>query len=1181
MSERQHFIDAILSSMSIEEMIGQLISTAAGEGPATGANAGPGSHQISKKIENGEIGFILGPKKLETTRAFQDAAMDRRKGHRPIPLAFAEDVIHGHKTGFPINLALAGMFDAKRLEQLVRIWAIESTAIGIDIAFAPVADKSNPHHGRIAETSGEPVLLRSVMSAAQVRGFQTDDLARNDAMASIGKHPYGYQEPKIDYSGARIPAEEFNNDHRVPFDEMRKAGVRGLMVSFNTLNGIPMHAHGEAMADLRDNNADYETVIFADFAGIEQLEAHGLGTAEACTVRGLMSGVDVDLMSNNFLKYLPHLAQAGYQFEDAGLNYSAQQIRDRIKEACGRVLGLKYDLGLFKDPYLRINQDRAVNNVMTPEHLNLARQAAADTCILFKNQLGHNNQTPLPLQSGQKIALIGPLAAGDEARANMTGTWAVATDAEKCVTPMEGLQEVLGPQAVIYYAKGANIVNDPDLAARLNVHNQHYPCVKIEGCAPEDLKLHMTIEEKEALAQKISKKLIRQAINAARKADVIIACVGEAKEHSGESSSRMDIDLPGTQLDLLKALKELSIKENKPLIVVTFSGRPLAEPWIKRNADAHLHAWFGGTQAGLGLADILTGQSNPLAKSPVTWPKHSYQEISYNDLPGGRPQKSESTRVAGDNELDEDGDPAFTKFECGALDLPTIHKPLYYLGEGQSYTTYEYAAPQVNLKHLRGDDDAVEITVSVTNVGDHDGRETVFLFAHDPVSSRSQPSKNLIRFQQIELKGHARDEAGNIIQSGETKDITFRVNVKDLEFSVAKEMFDKTKIWEPGEFIFMTGPSANPKDLQSVSVDWRKAPKNNQETTVSNAYKTQFTKTEKLSDEELMDKVQRASIRYFTDKAHSSGMPFERTDPEAYGGAPLIPMGGTGFAIQNILVGAHRGWVSPEAALAQIERMVDFLEQVPKYHGAFSHFYHAETKQTFELFPKDNGGDILETALLMTGLLCAREYFSGNDESSTRLRSRIDALWHAVEWDWYTNNEDVLYWHWSEEHDFGNKHEITGYNEGLGLYTLAAASPTHPISPSVYHNGWSKSQDCFKGGEREHYGIKLPLGPAHLKGGPLFFELFNFMGLDPKGLSDAHANYAEQARAHVLIDRAYCEDNPRRFQDYSHKLFGLTECDTPDGYRACSPGNDDGTIAPYASIASMQFTPEESMAALI
>jgi hypothetical protein len=335
-----------------------------------------------------------------------------------------------------------------------------------------------------------------------------------------------------------------------------------------------------------------------------------------------------------------------------------------------------------------------------------------------------------------------------------------------------------------------------------------------------------------------------------------------------------------------------------------------------------------------------------------------------------------------------------------------------------------------------------------------------------------------------------------------------------------------------------------------------------------------------LSDEELMDKVQRASIRYFTDKAHSSGMPFERTDPEAYGGAPLIPMGGTGFAIQNILVGAHRGWVSPEAALAQIERMVDFLEQVPKYHGAFSHFYHAETKQTFELFPKDNGGDILETALLMTGLLCAREYFSGNDESSTRLRSRIDALWHAVEWDWYTNNEDVLYWHWSEEHDFGNKHEITGYNEGLGLYTLAAASPTHPISPSVYHNGWSKSQDCFKGGEREHYGIKLPLGPAHLKGGPLFFELFNFMGLDPKGLSDAHANYAEQARAHVLIDRAYCEDNPRRFQDYSHKLFGLTECDTPDGYRACSPGNDDGTIAPYASIASMQFTPEESMVAL-
>ena len=1059
------------------------------------------------------------------------------------------------------------------------MWAVEATGIGINIAFAPVADKPNPHHGRIAETSGEPVLLRSLMTAAQVRGFQTDNLASPGAMAAVGKHPYGYQEAKIDYQGARIPAEEFNNEHRPPFDEMRKAGVRGFMTSFNTLNGIPMHAYGEAIEDLRDKNDDYETVIFADFAGIEQLEAHGLGPPEACTVRGLMSGVDVDLMSDNFLKFLPRLAETGYKFEDAGLDYTAQQIRDRVRQACGRVLGLKYDMGLFKDPYLRINNSRA-NNIMTPEHLQLARQAAADVCILFKNEQGNNNQKPLPLRPGQKIALIGPLAAGDEARANMPGTWAVSTDPQKCVTPMEGLQEVLGPTAVINYAKGANIVNDPDLAARLNVHNPNYPCVKIDGCAPEDLKPNMTAEEKESLAQNINEKLISQAVDVAHKSDVIVACVGEAKEHSGESSTRMDIGLPGTQLDLLKALKEVSIKENKPLVVVTFSGRPLAEPWIKRNADAHLHAWFGGTEAGLGLADILTGAVNPLAKSPVTWPKHSYQEIGYNDLPGGRPQKSNSVRVNGDSELDEDGDPAFTKFEAGALDLPTVRKPLYYLGDGGSFTTYKYSAPKVNHTNLRGDDDVAEITVSVTNTGDRDGKETAFLFVRDPVSSRSQPSKNLIRFEQVELKGNVRDGEGNIVQSGETKDITFKVKVKDLEFSVAKEMFDKTKIWEPGEFIFMTGPSANPKDLQSVSVDWRKTPKTGNETTVSDGYRTQSSKTEKLSDEELLDKVQRASVLYFTEKAHSSGMPFERTDPDAYGGRSLISIGGAGFAIQNILIGAHRGWVKPEAALGQIERMVDFLERVPKYHGAFSHFYDADTEQTFELFPKDNGGDILETSLLMTGLLCAREYFSDGDENSVKLRSRINALWEGVEWDWYTNNEDVLYWHWSKEHGFGNKHQITGYNEGLGLYTMAASSPTHPISPSVYHNGWTKSKDWFKAGEREHYGIKLPLGPANLKGGPLFFEIFNFMGLDPHGLSDEYADYAEQARAHVLIDRAYCEANPNKFEGYSKNLFGLTECDTPDGYRACSPGNDNGTIAPYASIASMQFSPKESMAAL-
>lgn len=1155
MSDKQTFISNTLDQMTTNEMIGQLMTLGSVDGVMWGPAASPDSQDMARMIEAGEVGFIMAPKRLDTTRSFQDAAMNRRAEGRPrIPLAFIEDVIHGNVTGFPINIAQAGSWDPQLVEDLARASIVEGTSIGLDVNFAPVADNANPHIGRIAETSGEPLVLRSAMSVAQVKGFQTDNLASPVAMAAVGKHLIGYQQNKIDYRGASVGPEEFNDEERPTFDAMLAAGLRGVMASFNTLNGIPMHANGEIIADFRKRNGDSKTIVYADFTGIEELEKHGLGTPEACTIRGLMEGVDVDLCSKRFMQYLPNAAQNGFVYEDAGMNYTAEQIRGRIREACGHVLEVKYDLGLFHDPYLRMKRNPE-DVRMTPENLALSRRAAAETAILFTNKANHAGEKALPLKPGQKIALLGPFAAGNDARANYQGTWAVSTDPAKTLTLIDGLYEVLGKDAEINFQKCVDPLSDPNQVARANVHNRHYPTALIDQRSPEQMRAQA-----------------KEAIDKSEK--VVFAC-GEPKEWTGESSTRMELGLPGDQQAVMEEMHAYAKAQGKQFIVVTFSGRPLVVPWIKQNADAHVHAWFGGTMAGLGLADVLTGKVNPSAKSPVTWPKHSVQEIRYNDLTGGRPMSPNSGRIAGDNEVDADGDTAFAKFQSGALDVPTVHKPLYYVGEGNDYNTYTYSEPRVNKTDLRGEGEYVEVSVSITNHGAYDGKPVAMLFMRDPVSSRSQPQKELLRFEKIDLA------------PGATRDVTFKVGVEDLEFSVAKTLLDKTKKWEPGEFIFMTGPSANPYDLETVSIDWRREfgaepPRPPQEllkTTVSDSYVKAPFIASKLTDDELMDLVQQKAILRFTEGAHpETGMAIERTDPNAYGGIPLLATGGTGFGIQAIIVGVSRGWVDRNDALDQLHRITDYLEEAPKFNGAFPHFYNARTNGVYSMFRMDTGADIVETSFLMNGLLAARQFFSGANEQESMLRDKINTLWENVDWNHHTKNgaENMLFWHWSPEHEFGTNARIRGFNECMITYIMAASSPTHPISPDAYHQGWTENWD-------KRYKT-LPDGkPDLLVPAPAFFEAFNFSGVDPRGLSDTYADdYFDLSRARLLQQREWAIKNPLGFKGYGENFWGFSESDGPTEYHACAPSldRDRGTVAPYAVACAMPFAPEEAMAAM-
>lgn len=329
-----------------------------------------------------------------------------------------------------------------------------------------------------------------------------------------------------------------------------------------------------------------------------------------------------------------------------------------------------------------------------------------------------------------------------------------------------------------------------------------------------------------------------------------------------------------------------------------------------------------------------------------------------------------------------------------------------------------------------------------------------------------------------------------------------------------------------------------------------------------------------MSDEELLDLVQSQTLKYFWEHGHPvSGMARERTTS-----GNTVTTGGTGFGVMAIIVGSHRGFIERDAAAERVLKIADFLEtKCTSYHGAYSHWINGQTGATIAFSLKDDGADIVETSLLFEGLLTAREYFDGNGGVETELRERITRLWEAIEWDWFQRGgEETLYWHWSPKYGWEMNMGVTGWNESLITYLLAASSPTYPIEKRVYDIGWTRD-GAFTNGNT-YNGIMLPLGPAY--GGPLFFAHYSFLGLNPKLITDQYTDYWEQVKSHTLINRAYCIQNPKGYKGYSADCWGLTACDGDKGYSAHSPTNDRGVIAPTAALSSMPYTPEESMQAL-
>lgn len=548
------FVDALMAKMTVEEKLGQLNQPA-----GVGANTGPAAMAGSEdQIRRGEIGSYLGTQGAVLTCRLQRIAVEESR--LKIPLMFGFDVIHGHRTVFPVPLGESASFDPVEVQNGARVAAVEAAAHGIHWTYAPMVDIArDPRWGRIVEGAGEDPYLGSVLAAARVRGFQGDDLRAPDTILATAKHfvAYGAAEGGRDYNVADVSERTLHEVYLPPFKAAVEAGAQSIMAAFNEVAGVPMHAHRPLIEDLLRKQWGWDGLLVSDYTGVMELMPHGVAANRTeAGILGLRAGVDVDMVSQIYVKDLPAAVKAG-RVPMAELDASVR-----------RVLNAKYRLGLFEDPYRYCTDDGARERALTltPEHRAAARRMAQKSLVLLEND---RNVLPLS-KSVRTLAVIGPLANHQRA---MLGNWAVAGREEDAVTPLEGLKAALGEGTKLVVAKGADIDSQDT-----------------SGFA--------------------------EAVAAAKQADAVVMFLGEHPDMSAEAHNRTSLDLPGVQEQL--ALQVAAT--GKPVVLVLLNGRPLSISALKGRVPAILEAWFPGVEGGHAITDVLFGDVNPSAKLPVTFP---------------------------------------------------------------------------------------------------------------------------------------------------------------------------------------------------------------------------------------------------------------------------------------------------------------------------------------------------------------------------------------------------------------------------------------------------------------------------------------------------------------------------------------------------------------------------------
>ena len=726
----KEFVDELLSKMTLKEKLGQMNLLPAGNITTGAAQNNP----IVRQIKDGELGGVFNIKGLNEIRTLQEMAI--KKSRLGIPLLVGMDVIHGYETIFPVPLALACSWNLQGIENSARVAALEASAEGVNWTYSPMVDICrDARWGRIVEGAGEDPYLGSLIAKAMVKGYQGDYSLPSNIMACV-KHfaLYGASEAGRDYNTVDMSRLRMYNEYFAPYKAAVEAGVSSVMTSFNLVDGIPATANAWLVNDVLRKQWGFDGFVVTDYASIHEMTTHGVGDLANSSARALRAGTDMDMVAKGFVGTLEQSLANG------------QVTMADINQACRRVLEAKYKLGLFKDPYKYVRVKNRNQYVYTAANRKAARNLAAETFVLLKNE----NQV-LPLKKQGKIALIGPLA---NDRANLCGTWCVAMAPERYSTLKESMERALKGKAQLLYAQGCNIASDDALQK-----------------AGEQSKNIMRVDDAQAKAE---------ALAVAAQADVIIAAMGEAAEFSGESHSRVNLELPDVQMALLKEL----VATGKPVVLLNFSGRPTILNWEKAHVPAILNVWFGGSEAGDAICDVVFGDKNPCGKLTTSFPQHVGQiPLYYNHFNTGRP-------VA-------DGADRFFSFQSNYLDVR--NDPLYPFGYGLSYTTYQYGELKLDSKTM-SPDGQITVTIPVTNTGNRDGIEVVQLYIRDVVGSIARPVKELKGFQRLSFK------------AGETATATFTIDASKLKFY----NYDLKEVVEPGEFDVMVGP--NSRDLKRATI---------------------------------------------------------------------------------------------------------------------------------------------------------------------------------------------------------------------------------------------------------------------------------------------------------------------------------------------------------------------------
>ena len=728
------FIDGLMSKMTLQEKIGQLNLMVAGD-ITTGSAM---DTQVGGEIAAGRMGGVFNIKGVDKIRSLQEVAV--KKSRLGIPLIVGMDVIHGYETIFPIPLALSCSWDMAAIEQSARIAAKEASADGINWTFSPMVDVTlDARWGRYSEGGGEDPFLGGEIAKAMVRGYQ-GNYGKENIMACV-KHfaLYGASESGREYNTVDMSHERMFNRYLIPYKAAAQAGAGSIMTSFNVVDGVPATANRWLLDDVLRQQWGYDNLVVTDYGSIGEMLKHGVSANLAdASAQALHAGTDMDMCSRGFINTLEQNLQSG------------KVTMEEIDKACRRVLEAKYKLGLFTDPYKFCDKKRRAKEIFTDENRAEARRIAAETFVLLKNEANL-----LPLSKKGKIALVGPLA---DNRANMAGTWCVAYTPDRYSTLREAMERALGDKAQLLYAQGCNICRDEAL--------QH---------AGEFGKVIPRVNDEEAKAE---------ALRISKDADVIVCAMGELSDMSGECASRTDLTMPDVQHELLVELEKLG----KPIVLLNFSGRPTVLTWEQEHLPAILNVWFGGSEAGDAICDVLFGDKVPSGKLTMSMPQTTGQSpLYYNHLPTGRP-------VA-------EGTKTFRKYASNYLDVR--NDPLYPFGYGLSYTTFEYGEPRLQTSALDSQSSSssslATVTVSVKNTGSVDADEVVQLYIRDLVARISRPVKELKAFERIHLK------------AGESRDVTFTVTRDMLKY------FDGNgnEVVESGDFLLMMGPDS--RNLKTVT----------------------------------------------------------------------------------------------------------------------------------------------------------------------------------------------------------------------------------------------------------------------------------------------------------------------------------------------------------------------------